>query len=733
MPAMGYYFEDHISMFAAAGMDARHTLSNIARRFVGANPQNPVTFRAYSRRGILRVHDYRYHADFSQFFPEAENEQYVYAWAKLWADAPSALMFDITCFGPTVIWINGTEAWRSTIFTERYADEKHRVTLQQQAGWNHYVIRYKKTRGGFGGVIGSWLGKHPYTFFMPSPERAGQEGWLFTEPMWEELKVLPGPGTSEKGTKWLPEVEWDKKEQKMGQLQRMFELSSGQVAVGWTRGVFAQPGNGSYSLRGTHDGEISVYIDDKEVFSGKSGKINETVEVPFGQHEIMVKSTCTAKEWGFDLSILDGAKEPIRLLNPANIQGSKEEWIYIGPFRNSAKLDLTELRNLHKTQTGAQGETYWRLDAPDTSVRMYNDNTAYGRWNYPLGVTLFGLINTAKAIGSGETEQYVIDHMRLTAGTFKYALWDRSQFGGATNVHTLLTSIDSLDDCGSFGSVFLEVAKDHPIEGYRDIADYVADYITNKQDRLEDGTFFRKKMMHIFHENTMWVDDQYMSVPFLCRYYRLTEDTKYIDDAARQFLGFKKRLYMPDLKVMSHIFDLKRNIATGVPWGRGNGWTIFSLSELLAVLPKDHKHRMELMDYFRDLCEGYLRLQDDQGMWHQVLTHLDSYPESSCTSMFTYAFARGVRFGWIDKPEPYIRAVFKAWEGLNRIGVDRNGNIYGVCRGSEFSFTPEYYKKELSWNLNDTHGIGILLLAGVEVIELTKFLQSRSTSKEKVK
>jgi len=37
--------------------------------------------------------------------------------------------------------------------------------------------------------------------------------------------------------------------------------------------------------------------------------------------------------------------------------------------------------------------------------------------------------------------------------------------------------------------------------------------------------------------------------------------------------------------------------------------------------------------------------------------------------------------------------------------------------GRNSRFTPEYYKQELLWNLNDTHGIGIVLLAGIEVIE----------------
>ena len=130
-----------------------------------------------------------------------------------------------------------------------------------------------------------------------------------------------------------------------------------------------------------------------------------------------------------------------------------------------------------------------------------------------------------------------------------------------------------------------------------------------------------------------------------------------------------------------------------------------------------------MIAFYRELCDGYLALQDEGGMWHQVLTHPDSYPETSCTAMFVYAFARGVRFGWLGKPDPYAEAAVKGWDALNRISIDRFGNVHGVCRGSEFSFSPEYYKNELLWNLNDTHGIGIVLLAGVEVIRLTRHLE----------
>ena len=96
--------------------------------------------------------------------------------------------------------------------------------------------------------------------------------------------------------------------------------------------------------------------------------------------------------------------------------------------------------------------------------------------------------------------------------------------------------------------------------------------------------------------------------------------------------------------------------------------------------------------------------------------------------MFTCAFARGVRHGWLTEPAAYVRSAYRAWEALNRISIDCLGNVHGVCRGSEFSFSPEYYKNDLLWNLNDTHGIGIVLLAGVEVLRLGQHLQAGSAA-----
>jgi rhamnogalacturonyl hydrolase YesR len=312
---------------------------------------------------------------------------------------------------------------------------------------------------------------------------------------------------------------------------------------------------------------------------------------------------------------------------------------------------------------------------------------------------------------------YAEAHVRQSLRTLNYAFFDREHFGGSSAVHHLLTSLDSLDDCGSFGALVLEAAKDRDIGACRQAAELTGDFILRRQDRLEDGAFFRKNLMHRFHNGTLWADDLYMSVPFLCRYAAFKKDPAILDDAASQFEGFRKLLYMEDKKLMAHVYDFNRNMNTGIPWGRGNGWTAFSLSELLMVLPQTHPRRDFLLGFFRDLCAGFLACQDESGIWRQVLDMPSSYPETSCTAMFICAFARGIRFGWLDLPG-YREAAERAWKALERCSIDKAGNIHGVCRGSEFAFNNRYYAEHLLPRLNDTHGIGIVLLAGTEILKL---------------
>lgn len=714
---MGYYFDDSQSINAYEGTDPQAIISSLAYRYMGQNLKHGLYYRAYTNNGIVRTTDYRYLVDFNKIFPDSKDKECVWAFTKFYSAGKSSFGWDINCFGPMVVYVNGEVAYKSDIFKERYSETSTRVFMDVEEGWNDIRIQFKKTKAGFGGQFGTWIGKWDMYTLMPTKERDGQEGFVFTELVPDDYVPEFEIGMSEKDfdKKLYPVINWSDDKMKKGQLTRMFGTPNGQYAVGYTK-VFADDiNNTTHKFTLDTKGETVVYINKKEVFKTKGGKETFDATLPLGTYDVYVKCICNGSDWGYTLEC-----DTVEFESAARVKGTDDVWMYIGTFVNDFEFPFdTASDMLHIVGEPA---TYWRLDAPDTFVRPYNENTLFGRWNYPLGVTMYGLLHTAIAIGSEDIKNYIKDHVQLCIDTLEYALWDKEQYGGATSIHNLLTSIDSLDDCGSFASMMLEVNKYLGLRDVKKVADYVGDYIYNHQSRLEDGTFFRKEMMHHFHNMTMWADDLYMSVPFLVRYSQFTGDQKYLDDAANQFFGFKKRLFMPEEKIMSHVYDFKYDSKTNVPWGRGNGWVVFSMTELLEVLPEDHPKRNDLIDFLNTLCEGYLALQDDEGMWHQVLNDHESYPETSCTSMFIYAFSRGIRFGWLKNPEKYVKAIYKAWKGISKTSVDSNGNVYGVCRGSEFSFIADYYKYELGWNLNDTHGTGIVMLAGIEVIRLNKFL-----------
>jgi rhamnogalacturonyl hydrolase YesR len=263
---------------------------------------------------------------------------------------------------------------------------------------------------------------------------------------------------------------------------------------------------------------------------------------------------------------------------------------------------------------------------------------------------------------------------------------------------------------------YLNYKKDDAV---LDLVDEVGDYILNRQERLPNRMFYREMEGHLF-QNTIWADDLYMSTPFLMRYSILKNDKSVLDDVINQFMCFKEYLYMPDKKLMSHVYNLNFNKQTEVPWGRGNGWVLFSLSELLQVMSVGHKDYAKIKEFFVELCEGFLGICDENGMCHQVLDDHESYAEASSTAMCAVAFSRGIMMGILPK-EKYGTMAKKSVEALKEYCIDEDGNVYGVCIGSLYSFTREYYKYSLPWNKNDTHGTGIILMA---LAETEKIIES---------
>jgi rhamnogalacturonyl hydrolase YesR len=232
-----------------------------------------------------------------------------------------------------------------------------------------------------------------------------------------------------------------------------------------------------------------------------------------------------------------------------------------------------------------------------------------------------------------------------------------------------------------------------------------------KQSRLEDGTLVRS----FPQKRTLWVDDLYMSVSFLARMGEMTGEAKYFDDAAQQVVNFHKYLFDKRKGLMYHCWYSDVNRPGIAFWGRGNGWALLAQVDLLDRLPKGHVQRDTLLALLQQHILGVAQYQGGDGLWHQLLDKSDSYLETSCSAMFTYAVARAVNKGYIEPR--YVSIARRGWDGvMSRIRPD--GQVEGVCAGTGVGDDLVFYYHRPT-PLNDAHGIGAVLLAGAEVISLT--------------
>lgn len=724
----------------------RRILEVLSSRYLGANPPVPFALRAFARSGVLQTRDGLFNMDLSARLPDAADGNYAYVYGLVWSDDERSIDALMEPLGPVLLYVNEERLYRSSAAEELKPDSRIVVPLLLRRGWNAVLIEARKTEAGFGCRFGADEAKvRILQVLAPFAGRAGQAGWVYTPAAKRRLfgpeEGFPDFGLPEEETElaWLPRTKWTDEEALLPVGERVFGSSAGLAAAyGWT-GLHVPYCADTLTLEGHASGPLTIWLDGAKVLSLKAAGTYRT-QVPAGSgfRQMLVRSLGGDGDWGFDLKPYAGSGagamgQPLPFVMPVAVHGAQGAWLYAGPLDPAFEpdpADVCTMSALFPAAGGTGGRTYWRLDAPDVMVRPMYENamlsnkwtsgtaTNYARWDYPLGVTMYGLLRTARELDRPELFDYALGHIRSCTEMYDYSLWDRDQYGFPSVNHQLVL-IKMLDNCGSFGSAMLEAYLRTGDDRFLPIADVIAGFMLRKLERREDGAFYRLCPGE-YSADTMWADDLYMSAPFLIRYAAATGKREALDEAARQFLLYKRYLFMEQEGLMSHVFDFKYGKATRMPWGRGNGWCLFSLSELLEKLPDDHPDRGELLAMFREHCAGVAALQSESGLWRQVLNRPDAYEEASCTAMFAYAFARGVRFGWLEDKTRYAAAANKAWQGLTGKAIDRQGNVHGVCSGSRYSFSPDYYMYDLRTVVNDNHGIGIMMLAGVEIGKLRR-------------
>jgi rhamnogalacturonyl hydrolase YesR len=195
-------------------------------------------------------------------------------------------------------------------------------------------------------------------------------------------------------------------------------------------------------------------------------------------------------------------------------------------------------------------------------------------------------------------------------------------------------------------------------------------------------------------QTRLWIDDMYMITALQAQAFRATRERAYIDRAGREMAVYLEKLQQPN-GLFYHAPD--------VPffWGRGNGWMAAGMAELLRSLPKDHSNRAGIMDGYRKMMATLLKHQDENGTWRQLIDHPESWPETSCTGMFTFALITGVKQGWLDAAT-YAPAARKAWLGLITY-LNDDADIREVCEGTNKKNDYQYYL-DRKRNVGDLHG-----------------------------
>ena len=195
-------------------------------------------------------------------------------------------------------------------------------------------------------------------------------------------------------------------------------------------------------------------------------------------------------------------------------------------------------------------------------------------------------------------------------------------------------------------------------------------------------------------QTRLWIDDAYMISALQTQAYRLTGDSKYIERTAKEAVLYLDRLQKPN-GIFFHTPDAPFH------WGRGNGWMAAAMPMILRYLPETSEWRPRIMEGYRKMMVTLLSLQREDGMWGQLIDDPESWGETSCTAMFAYAFAEGVRYGWLDA-EKYGPAMRRAYLALTA-RMDEWGNIATVCCGTAAKNDRDHYLARARVN-GDPHG-----------------------------
>jgi unsaturated rhamnogalacturonyl hydrolase len=348
----------------------------------------------------------------------------------------------------------------------------------------------------------------------------------------------------------------------------------------------------------------------------------------------------------------------------------------------------------------------WSQRVIDSNLRRIPDPKKFGSWGYPQGLFLLG--------------QHLVYRRTKDRKLLDYAIgWMNEHIDASGMLTQPIESLDNVLAANLLIVLYEETREEH----YKVAAEKFRRRFDN-YPRTSDGGFWHGDRPERAWQ--LWLDGNYMAVPFLLRYGRAFGDSKYANsEAVKQLLVYHSHLKSDHMGLLYHAWDESGKADWSDPkthhsayfWCRATGWYGMTLVDTLDVIPHDQPQREQLIAILRDLVVGIAHYQNQKtGLWYQILDKPDlegNWTETSSSSMFVYILDVAVKRGYIDKM--YQQVARKGYQGvLSRISVDSDGltDLEGICIGTNVG--------DLKWYLdrprktNDFHGLGAFVLMNEE-------------------
>src|SRR5512138_239131 len=355
----------------------------------------------------------------------------------------------------------------------------------------------------------------------------------------------------------------------------------------------------------------------------------------------------------------------------------------------------------------------WSVRMVDSTLQRYTLKDA--RWHYEHGLQVMAIQQTAEATGEARYTRFVQD-------------WVDRFVQADGSIRTYRVDEYNLDQINA-GRLLFDVLDQTGDKRYRKALHLLREQLKT-QPRTRSNGFWHKQI----YPYQMWLDGIYMAGPFLAEYAFRFNEPETFDDIVHQILLIEEHTHDPKTGLLYHAWDESKQQRWCDPvtgrsphfWGRGVGWYMMALVDVLDYLPQEHARRQYVLAILERTARALVRVQDEgTGLWYQVLDLPEregNYLEASASTMFVYAFAKGVRKGYL--PQYFLFSARRGYHGLlqNLIRIDAQGllTLEKVCGGAGLGGDPyrdgsfEYYVNEKIIP-NDPKGVGPFILAALEM------------------